>query len=1424
MNRYGIVVGHCLLFFLHLPGWAQLARPAPYVVQVRQFSIEQGLPSRSVTHMAQDQDGFVWIGTLTGAYRFDGRQFLPLPPRTRPSRSQLPFFVDQIYIEPDGTRWFFEGQNASRRQVWLWAPGQPKPIRFEDQFGHSLPTDVFAYVRYIGQRGQPQPPARGRVKLFTESGAVYAHTGAGRFRQLFQLSGGRRLLMVSQTGSGRLWLTAVNNTGSSFDLLEIDTSGRVHRQLSTPAPLLPICADTTGGLYLCRYFAIQPRLSAHRLDDYLYRLDASDHLSAIPIALPTNSYPDPAHYFFYTDQITYDPRHDLFWLLGNGVLQAWHPRHGIVFDLKASGFPMNRVPTINRPMIDRTGVLWVATGDGFLVIHVTPNRFQQYLSAPDNAPAQIQFSTRGIAQVGQRLWVANQWVDLRTGAAQPVGPQEPGRLYAALRGSDGALWTAGDILFRTDPATGQAQSFPLRGQNFCLSIWPDRRQHFWLGYDQGLSYFDTHRRQNLPFTRYNQFAELAENRVNGFFADPRRAGGLWVAASSGLYWLDTLRGITERYSAADATPRHLPVSHITFVRPDPDQPGVYWLATRGEGLLRWERTTGRCRQFTQADGLLNPTLYCVYTDHPDPARRTDKNRLWLTTDYGLVSFNKQTGQFLTYLPRDGIAHEEFNLTAHYQASDGRLFLGGLNGVTAFWPSQIGSGASSMAPLRLTGYRQLDAQTGTLTDYTASYRAGQPFVLSPSVRAIELTVALLDYRYLNQTQLQYRIRGWQESWLSQMETTLRINGLPAGDYTLEIRMQLPNGQWASQTLSIPILVEAPVYRRWWFLLLMSLLVAGVGRGVWYWRTRRIINDNHRLETEVAQRTAQLEIDKAIIVEQAAKLRENTQAKARYFVQRTAELEADKAIIEQQAAQLRENARNKARFLANVSHEFRTPITLLLGPISYLSKRVSDLTQQQLLASMGRNALHLERMVNDLLDLSRSDAGQLTLQAQPADLIGLIRHTVDAFAMQALMRQIQLTVSEMSPALWLQLDAAKVETVVRNLIANALRFTPSGGQVRVELQLDTEQVRLSVTDTGSGIHPDDLPHIFERYYQSNQPDAPTQGGTGIGLSLCREYCTLWGGSLTVNSVWGQGTVASFTHPVLTASLPFAGAVPDRSVLQTAAQADKPIQQQDTLVVVEDNPDMLVYLQLILAPRYAIQSFSSGLTAWQWLQTQPVSQYPQAILTDLMMPDMDGLTLLQHIRTHADLQLIPVLMLTARTDLAIRAEALQLGVADYMTKPFDAEQLHARLQNLLERADERIYWRNQPADPDLPADLPNDTLFFSDNWLQRLAEHIRTRLTDRQFTIDELATILNMSRSQLYRRVKERTGLSPVAFVQEIRLLAAYELLQTESYQTLKEITIAVGFQKPFYFKELFQKRFGVNPASLLMTNGNYSPPAS
>ncbi|RYF70590.1 MAG: response regulator, partial [Cytophagaceae bacterium] len=530
--------------------------------------------------------------------------------------------------------------------------------------------------------------------------------------------------------------------------------------------------------------------------------------------------------------------------------------------------------------------------------------------------------------------------------------------------------------------------------------------------------------------------------------------------------------------------------------------------------------------------------------------------------------------------------------------------------------------------------------------------------------------------------------------------------------------------------------------------------------------------------------------------------------------TARIEEDKAIIEQQADELRENATLKSRFFANVTHEFRTPLTLLLGPITYLSNRAGDATTEQLLATMERNARRLQELVNDLLGLGKLEAGQLQLDSQSADLRAVVARTVTAFNTQASFAGIKLDILGLDRPVGMLLDVPKLETVIRNLVANALRFTPRGGTITIRLVEESDQVLLSVADTGCGIHPDDLPHVVERYYQSNRPNAPLQGGTGIGLAICHEYCQLWQGELHIESTLDKGSTFTFTYPKLAAALP--EATPDLvlanqpTVASPAEVVDSSV-KRETILLVEDNLDMANYIQMLLAPHYVHHWCRNGLEALVWLSEQAVDSLPDLILTDMMMPEMDGMTLLETIRQQRTWRPIPVIMLTARFSQEIRLRALQLGVADYLTKPFDEDELLTRIQNLLDRAHERAFWTT-PSAQDLESDEPDETNVPppDESWLQGIQQQVVARLTDNRFQVTDLAEAANMSQRQFYRRLKTLTGLSPIQFVQEVRLQTAYEWIEESRYKTVKEVAHRVGFQKVSYFSRLYQQRFGIYPS--------------
>ncbi len=1397
MKLYLSTALKCVLAWI--PVWwcvsVGVAQPSrTYQVSVKHITTKQGLPQRSVISFGQDPQGFVWLGTPTEAYRFNGKTFTaPIMPDAA-NKAYNPG-VCGLATDHAGNFWLFACQVGDRDYKYVIRPGEERPQPAHTAFAHSewMLKDPFIEFATSGDN---------IYRYFrTRSGKILYQTRQGVFRTIFQHpdldyshSATPRLF---QTKERTLLVTLVPRTvDTPRTLIEIDSAGRILNRHRLPPgyTLWPVARTIDGTIYLHHLFD-KVGVTANEVPDprqALYKLNPDKTFSAVSLGLPPSV-------ILANTYINYDGIHDLFWITGPQFLVAWHPDQGIVFDLKASGFPIARTEQLQWTFVDRTGVVWANCVNGLLMLTLEPNHFQRYLYVDEEQPnGMSRQAIRAMTQVGNRLWVngpACQFIDLQTGKSQPavsaadVHPIHTLNLCPLVRTTDGAIWTFFGSALRYDPKTGKAAAYPLGlPNNRCVSAWLGGPQKILAGLDHGLIWFDTEKHQVVPFTRYNQFPELAQQRITGFFPDhtkqraaPATPHQVWLTSSSGLYTVDPARGITARYSTQSAAPRKLPFDHISFIHPDPDQRTIYWLATLGGGLIRWNRSDGTYEEFTTKTGFPDNTIYAIYEDK--------YQRLWIPSNSGLIRFHRKTHHIRIYHKKDGIADEEFNLQAHYRATDGRLFLGGLNGITAFYPDQINDNDQHrLAPLLVSGYEKLNTETGHMVNFLPDYRQEKEVHLTPSDRLFKLSFALLDYRYLNQTRLWYRISNWQEKWVVQNSDELSINGLPPGSYVLEVRAQTSNGDWASPVIHVPVTVDKPVYLRGWFLFLCVTLLGALAMAAFRWRNKQLIAETLRLEAEVARRTAQIE--------------------------------EDKAIIERQAQDLQTNAVLKARFFANVTHEFRTPLTLLLGPIQYLYGRLtgspatglsaSDQSARELLTTMDRNARQLLTLVNDLLDLSRSDSHDLMLKEQPADLRQVINQVLAGFMAQANYTGIKLSISGNESPCLIWVDIQKFETVLRNLIANALRHTASGGYVYVRLTTGTENIRVEVLDNGSGIHPDDLPHIFERYFQSNQPDKPLQGGTGIGLALCLEYCRLWGGKLTVDSVFGQGSTFAMTYPARShteiqpvshapATLPAGPQLPEES-----DSMHKPLTSL-TVMLVDDNVDMLIYAKTILSPYYSLQFASNGREALDKLKQATRKQLPDLIISDIMMPEIDGLRLIETLRITPALRDIPVILLTARTDLESRLQALRLGVADYLTKPFYEAELLTRVQNLLRRQDEKAGWQ-QEHEKEPAQESVQDA---EGEWIQWLQQTVRENLNNQFFNIKMLADMANVSERQLNRRVRALTGFSPGQFIQEIRLQVAYDLFEKHPAMMVKTVAIQVGYQKVSYFSQLYRERFGVNP---------------
>ena len=572
-------------------------------------------------------------------------------------------------------------------------------------------------------------------------------------------------------------------------------------------------------------------------------------------------------------------------------------------------------------------------------------------------------------------------------------------------------------------------------------------------------------------------------------------------------------------------------------------------------------------------------------------------------------------------------------------------------------------------------------------------------------------------------------------------------------------------------------------------------------------------------EVGRLTEGFNAMTASLSEAEAGLRAHARDLERRVEARTAALAASHAEVEAQARRLEEMDRLKTRFFANVSHEFRTPLTLLLGPIEdALAGRYGRLDPRlaEQLPVMQRNARRLLGLINQLLDLAKLEAGGLDLDRRPADLVALARGVVSTFASRAERGGVALLFD--GPAsLAAAVDAPKVEGVLTNLLANALAFTSEGGKVRVSVGADGAEAVLAVEDTGTGIAAADLPHVFDRFRQVDGSATRTHEGTGIGLALAKELVEMHGGTIGVESAVGFGTRFTVRLPRDAADAPGLGAetggagvevvVPAPETVGGDGVADAPAEAESdarpVVLVVEDNADLRAFVRGHLADRYRVVEAADGAAGLAAARAHG----PDLILSDVMMPELDGVALTRALKADAALADVPVLLLTARADEDSVLAGLDAGADDYLAKPFSPAELRARVDNAVAaRRQMRERYSDEVVVGPSRVVVPSAEAAF----LQDVRDAVEAHIGDAAFGVERLAEAVGLSRRQLGRRLKDALGTSPGAFIRELRLARAAQLLEQEA-GTVAEVAYAVGYRDPEHFSKQFRKAYGATPSA-------------
>lgn len=846
-------------------------------------------------------------------------------------------------------------------------------------------------------------------------------------------------------------------------------------------------------------------------------------------------------------------------------------------------------------------------------------------------------------------------------------------------------------------------------------------------------------------------------------------GMLWVGTQNGLWKVDP------RSNSLETPQTLLPGLSDVIYSIEEGEEGQLWLGTGASGLYIFDPKTTNFTVLDAKSGLSNNTVIGILTDEED--------KKWISTYHGLNLVSSKGKLLAKIYEEDGLANNEGNRFSAYKMDNGMLAFGTIDGLSIIDPIRAKKRflLEGNVQISLTELTYFSPQTNR--DTTLSQPIDSKFiaVLPADKRHIKLRVNLSDLRKFRENQYEYRLESANKEPITKWiflgnNPEFSILDLPAGKYQLVIRGKNYRGQIVKEPLRISIHAKELFYKTTEFFVLIVFLVFAAPF-LWLIRERIV---RKRLESLVRERTKKIENDKKVIEEQAEKLKSLDEVKSRFF--------------------------------ADISHEFRTPLTIISGMTEQIEKK-PDLWLKKGVNMIRKSSSNLLDLVNQILDLRKLEAGSIAINLELGDVIPLLRNLSEQFEGLAQSKNLTLTFETDVDELIMDHDPKKLIRIVTNLLSNATKYSTDKGVIKFRVSTFYQNrtfLKLSIADSGQGIASSDLEHIFDRFYRAESKRDDFQLGTGIGLALTRELIHLLGGKIDVTSELDVGSTFQVILPVTRKANPSPGqdsielqkqvfgiVGPDEGLRITNAELPKAL-------IVEDNQDIAQYLGICLKDSADLLFAANGKEGLE----MAVDLIPDIIVSDVMMPLMNGLELCQSLKKDTRTSHIPIILLTAKSDVASRIEGLKKGADDYLAKPFHEEELLVRLKNLLKirhQLQERysdLY--NKPFSSLSESESKNE-----DEFILNLKEIFEQHLLDSKFDLNLLSKKMFLSRSQFGRKVKALTGKSPTLYLRLLRLQKARHLL-LNSKRSIKEIAYEVGFSDPNYFTRSYVEEFGESPS--------------
>ncbi len=1034
-------------------------------------------------------------------------------------------------------------------------------------------------------------------------------------------------------------------------------------------------------------------------------------------------------------------------------------------------------------MVDRDDNVWIGTWEAGLNVHFrNRNKFSLYRHKTNTEQSLLRDKITSIAcEDNNKVWVGSNsgltLLDRKTNfykhfiinpsTSTVLNNNDINFLHVDNEGDLIILtWGTGMRILKKGTTNFKNYHFSNGQSNsYFTSVESSKIPHkLWIGtQESGLLSFDKVTGIFTPIPELNKKGVLADIHVNSLLED-----------SNGMLWIGSYNNGTFKYNPKTHDILHFEQSekqgsikgnHIFQVYEDSQK--RIWIATNGGGLCLYQPKTNTFKTWTTFDGLPNNTIKGILEDK--------HQNLWLATNEGLSEFLIRSNSFKNYTQADGLQGSEFLINAYAQNKEGEMFFGGTGGMNVFHPDSLKEN-NKVPSVYITGLRLFNkpvniGQKGS--PLQKNILATQELTFESNQNVISLEFTALDFESLKNNHYAYLMEGFDTDW--QYVGTQRIasyTNLNAGEYTFRVKASNNDGVWNPQQATMKIIILPPWYKSWWAFWIYGGLILGS-----IYMFRKVVQVRERFKLDIK-------------------------------------------IQEKENAQIQELDRLKTNFFTNISHEFRTPLTLIISPLEkYLSENTDSPNPHRKRAeSIYRNAKQLQKLINQLLDLSKLEAGRLFPEITQSDLIEFIEKITNSFQDLVDQKNISLQFITTEKQLMAYFDGDIVEKILTNLLSNAFKFSKEGGEINVSVTIkpsDNQQVIIKVSDNGIGISHENLPNIFNRFYQVHDKNQPQIVGTGVGLSLCKELAELHRGEILVSSKMGEGTTFSVYLPISKNAFDSQWIQEGETKYESPNnQVKKEIQLNESqdisvvnkdkpvILIAEDSEDLRSYIKEIFIQDFQILEADNGKNALKLA----LENLPDLIISDWMMPLMTGVELCENIKTNETTSHIPVIILTSKSSNESKLMGLDTGADDYITKPFNANLLEVRVKNILEnRKRLRGLFINSPK-----IKAREITLNSSDeHFLERVIKIVEDNMSNINLDIAFLEKELKMSNMQMYRKLKSLTNLSGNEFIKNVRLKKAVQLLESENYN-VSEIAYKVGFSDPSYFSRIFKKQYGKSPS--------------